>query len=207
MRMLTVAMIAVLTAGTLAAIDTEYVPAEQIKGEHWDFEFDFRLPQRIVMTGKDGSTTAYWFVLYTVTNPDKVAHDFAPEAVMYTDVGKVAYDGIYPDVVAEVKKRYKLKELKNSVQIMGPLKAGEDEAQDAIFVFPEVDPKMDNFRIFVTGLSGEFIVRLIPSTEEGKEPKEAVLRKTIQLELDFPGDDIDLNADKVYLVSQQWIWR
>jgi len=207
MRIVTLGLVAVVAAGALAAIETEYVPLDQIQGEHWDFAFDFRLPQRIVMADKDGTEHAYWYLLYTVTNPDRVAHDFVPQAVMFTDVGKVITDGLYPEVLAEVKKRYRLRSLRNSVEMMGPLKAGEDEAQDAIFIFREVDPKMDRFKVFVTGLSGEFTVRTIPATEEGKEPREIVLRKTMQLSFDFPGDDVDLGADKVYLSSQKWIWR
>jgi len=207
MRIVTLGLLAVLAAGALAAIETEYVPLDQIKGEHWDFKFDIRLPQRIVLTGKDGNEHAYWYLLYTVTNPDKVAHDFVPQALMFTGAGKVAHDGLYPNVLAAVKKQYRLRDLKNSVAMMGPLKAGEDEAQDGIFIFREADPKMDRFKVFVTGLSGEFTVRMIPAAEEGKAPKEIVLRKTMQLCFDFPGDDIDLSADKVYLSSQKWIWR
>ena len=91
--------------------------------------------------------------------------------------------------------------------MMGQLKAGEDEAQDGVFVFPEKDPEMDHFKVFVTGLSGEFIVKTVPAAKEGDAPKEVVLRKTMQLEFKFPGDDVQLNIDKIYLKSQKWIWR
>lgn len=207
MRIVTVMLVTVLAAVAAAGIDTEFVPADQIQGEHWDFQFEFRLPQRVVVADRDGNERAYWALLYTVTNPDKVAHGFVPQAVMFTDGGKVVHEGLYPGVVAELKKRYRLSELKNSVEMMGQLKAGEDEAQDGVFVFPEVDTKTDKFQIFVTGLSGEFVVKTIPAAEEGKEPKEVVLRKTMRLLFDFPGDEIDLAADKVYLVGQKWIWR
>lgn len=207
MRMAIVALVTLLAAGMVAAIDTEFVPYEQIKGEHWDFQFQFRLPQRVVMTGPDGEEAAYWALLYTVTNPDKVAHEFVPQAVMFTDVGKVVPDGLYPAVLEKLRERYNLRELANSVAMMGELKAGEDEARDGVFIFPEADPGMDRFKIFVTGLSGEFVVRVIPATSEGEEPREIALRKTMQLVFDFPGDEVDLDADKVYLVEQKWIWR
>ena len=207
MRVLTVALVAVMGAAALAAIETEYVPLDQIKGEAWDFQFEFRLPQRVTVVDKKGNEHAYWCLLYTVTNPDKVAHDFVPQAVLFTDSGKLAADGLYPAVVETVKRRYRLKELKNSVQMMGPLKAGQDEAQDGVFVFPEVDPRMDAFKVFVTGLSGQFTVRTIPAAKEGQEPKEIVLRKTMELDFSFPGDEIDLDEDKVYLAKQKWIWR
>lgn len=207
MRTLFVALLVVFAAGTVVAIDTEFVPFEQIKGEHWDFQFKFRLPKRVATTDAKGVEHAHWAILYTVTNPNKVAHDFLPDAVMFTDAGKTASDGLYLTVVEKLRKQFRLDVLKNSVQMMGQLKAGEDEAQDGVFVFPEIDPEMDHFKVFVTGLSGEFIVKTVPAAKEGDAPKEVVLRKTMQLEFKFPGDDVQLNVDKIYLKSQKWIWR
>jgi hypothetical protein len=65
---------------------------------------------------------------------------------------------------------------------------------------------MDRFTLFVTGLSGEFTIRAIPAGE-GEQPKQVVLRKTMELVFKFPGDDVELNRDKVHAVSQKWIWR
>ncbi len=207
MRILSVALIAGLACTVLAAIPTEKVPLENIKGAHWELTFKFRTPQRVVASDEKGQEKAYWCLLYTAINKDKVAHKFIPQAVLFTNTGKVIGDGIYPQVVEAVKDRYRLAKLHNSVEIMGELKAGEDEAQDGVLVFPEVDPQMDRFKIFVTGLSGEFVVRELPPKKEGEEPKEIVLRKTLQLNFDFPGDTIDLSADKVYLREQKWVWR
>jgi len=194
-----------LAAAAFAAIETEQVPLQDIKGGRWTFEFKFRMPQRIVMQAA-GGRQAYWVLPYTVVNTDAVAHEFVPSAVLFADTGKLSRDGIYPDVVAEVKKRYQLKALANSVEIAGELKAGEDEARDGVFVFPESELKMDQFTIFVTGLSGEFITRQIPG-KQGETPKEVVLRKTLALAFDFPGDTVDIPADKVHLTSEKWIWR
>ena len=207
MRILMAGVLALVAAGTVVAIDTEFVPYDSIQGEHWTFDVRARLPQRVTTVDAEGQEQAYWAIIYTVTNPDKVAHDFLPDAVMFTDAGRVAHDSLYPVVVADLKARYRLNELNNTVEMMGPLKAGEDEAKDAVFVFPEVDPQMDHFKVFITGLSGEFIVKTIPAASQDEEPKNIVLRKTLELVYKFPGDDINLNADKVYLVSQKWIWR
>ncbi|MBN2583088.1 MAG: hypothetical protein JXL80_08470, partial [Planctomycetes bacterium] len=71
----------------------------------------------------------------------------------------------------------------------------------------EVDPQMDGFKVFVTGLSGRFVVRTVPAAAEGGEAQEVVLRKTMELEFSVPGDDVKISEDKVYLLKQKWIWR
>jgi hypothetical protein len=207
MRIVVAGIFALLVAGTVVAIDTDFVPFSQIKGEHWDFQFDFKTPRRVVTVDKEGVEHAQWALVYTVTNPDKVAHDFQPSATMFTDTGRIAHDSLFPSVVEKLKADFRLDALADATQMMGALKAGQDEARDAVFVFPEVDPRMDGFTIFVTGLSGEFIIKTIPAAKEGDAPKSVVLRKTMQLDFKFPGDEVDLNADKVHLVGQKWIWR
>ena len=59
----------------------------------------------------------------------------------------------------------------------------------------------------MTGLSGKFVIREIPAAKEGEKPKEVVLRKTMRLDFSFPGDDVKISDDKVYLLKQKWIWR
>jgi hypothetical protein len=126
-------------------------------------------------------------------------------------------------VQAVVKQQYRLAELKNTVEMMGKedgeagegqelkirpsLKAGAEEAQDGILIFREVDVQMDAFKVFVTGLSGRFVVRTLPALVEGEEPEEVVLRKTMELNFSVPGDDVRISEDKVYLLKQKWIWR
>jgi hypothetical protein len=208
MRIATLAVIAAVAAVAAGArIETDFVPADQIQGEPWTFEFDFRLPQRIIVPDETGVDKAYWAIVYTVTNTGRTGREFVPQAIMFTDSGKAAYDGVYPDVVEQVRKKYRLSELKNSIQMMGELRAGEDEAQIGVFVFPEQDLKMDRFKVFVTGLSGEFIVRQMPPAAQGGEPRDIVLRKTLQLEFAFPGDEFEVQRDKVYLAGQKFIWR
>lgn len=207
MRIVFAGILALFVAGTVAAIDTDFVPFDEIKGQHWDFQFEFKTPRRVVTVDKDGAEHAFWALVYTVTNNDKVARDFQPAATLFTDTGRVAHDNLYPAVVEKVKADFRLDELADSVKMMGPLKAGQDEARDGVFVFPEVDPRMDEFKIFITGLSGEFIVKTIPAAKAGEAPKSIVLRKTLLLVFKFPGDEVDLSADKVHFAGQKWIWR
>lgn len=207
MRIVFAGILALFVAGTVVAIDTDFVPYDQIKGQHWDFQFEFKTPKRVVITETDGTERAFWTVVYTVTNPDKVARDFQPAAILFTDTGRVVLDNLYPAVVEKVKADYRLDELANTVQMTGPLKAGQDEARDGIFVFEEVDPRMDQFTLFIAGLSGEFVIKTIPAAKAGEEAMNVVLRKTMQLVFKFPGDDTNLNQDKVHFAGQKWIWR
>jgi hypothetical protein len=199
----------VLSAAVFAAIEIESVPADSIKGDpdHWTLDFAPRTPQRIELTKPDGTKEAYWYFLYVVTNNTGEARNFAPAAVCLTEHGKVAHDGIYLDVLAAVQKQYHLDNLKNSIGLLGSLKAGTDEAQQGIFIFPEVDPTMKKFQIFVVGLSSEFVLRDVPGPKPEDKPTVAVLRKTMELDLACPGLDPSRGLDKCYLSGQKWIWR
>lgn len=219
-------------AAALAAIQSEEVPLDSIKGEHWTLDFTFRTPQRVVMTNDDGTKTAYWYLLYVVTNNTGEAREFVPQATLFTDTGQLARDGLHPAVVAAARERYGLTSLKNSVEMMGSaeadgeaektdkaekaeptgmprpsLRAGEDQAEQGIFVFPEIDPKMKSFKVFITGLSAEFVVREIPAATAEAKPTEAVLRKTMELDFKCPGFDPVRDVVTVYLAGQKWIWR
>ncbi len=207
MRIVLAGILALIVAGSVVAIDTEYVPYDQIQGEHWDLKFEFKTPRRIVMAQPDGTQKAFWVLVYTVTNTDQEAHDYQPVALMLSDSGRVGKDGLYPDVVEKVKSEYRLRELADTSKIRGQLKAGEDEARDGVFVFPEVDLKMDQFTIFISGLSGEHILKTLRPAKEGEEAKIVALYKTMQLVFKFPGDEENRSADKVYFESQKWIWR
>ena len=73
----------------------------------------------------------------------------------------------------------------------------------------QFDRETDHFRIFVEGLSGEFIERPNPAaTAETPEDEKVIrLRKTLVLEYKFPGDIWWLNVDQPVFVSKTWTWR
>src|SRR5512133_2095451 len=120
MRKVILALAIVMAVGVvaMAEIETEKVPLASIQGEHWTLDLNFRTPQRIVITGKDGSKEAFWYVVYVVTNNTGQARDFIPQATMFTGNGKVIGDTIQPVVQQEVKTRYNLGTLKNSIEMM-----------------------------------------------------------------------------------------
>ncbi len=222
MKKIMLAVAAVLSLGLLVQateiIETERVPVEAKMGEEWTLDFQARTPQRIVMVDREGNRQAYWYMVYVVTNETGEARDFIPNAVMFTDTGKFIRDGIYPSVVEAVKRQYRLNELKSSVEMLGRpaeegqerlpnLKEGLEQAQQGIFVFPAVDERINSFKIFVTGLSGEFIVQEVPSVKEGEDPQMVVLRKTMELRYAVPGDETRNDTVTVQPQGKRWMWR
>lgn len=199
-------------------IETEYVGATEVSGESWQLDIQLRTPQRIVMTNSAGEREAFWYVVYIVTNRTGLAREFVPGATMFTDTGRFVRDGIYPAVVAEVKRQYRLAELKSSVEMLGAppaegeerqpnLKDGAEQAQQGIFVFPAGTERINSFRIFVTGLSGQFVVREIQSAKDGEASMPVVLRKTLELQYRVPGDETRSDGTEVHLVKKRWMWR
>jgi hypothetical protein len=91
----------------------------------------------------------------------------------------------------------------------GKVLPGEDNARTGVAIFAPLDRGTDYFRIFVEGLSGEYVERPNPAaTAETPEDEKVIrLRKTLVLEYKFPGDEWWLNADQPIFVSKTWTWR
>jgi hypothetical protein len=222
MKKILLAVVAVLSmgmgAGAMEVIETEYVNPLELVGENWTLDISLRPPQRIVMTNAAGEREAYWYVVYLVTNRTGRARQFMPGATVLTDTGKFIRDGSFPAVVEEVRKQYRLSELKSSVAMLGAppaegeerrpnLKDGEEEAKQGIFVFPAGTERINSFKLFITGLSGQFIIREIPSAREGQETVPVVMRKTMEIEYAVPGDETRLDRVTVHQLKRRWMWR
>jgi hypothetical protein len=147
---------------------------------------------------------------YSVTNNTDREQVFLPRFEMLTREGKVIEsDRNIPAVVfAKIKQREGKQFLEPFTSIGGTIRVGEDEAKDGVAIWEEPLPRMGDFTIFVSGLSGETITMKDASGAELKGPdgKPIILRKTLQLDYTLPGDE---RADDalVKLVGEQWVMR
>jgi hypothetical protein len=88
------------------------------------------------------------------------------------------------------------------------IRVGEDEAKDGVAIWEEPLPRMGDFTIFISGLSGETLTMKDAAGAELKGPdgKPIILRKTLQLDYTLPGDE---RADDALVkpVGEQWVMR
>jgi len=191
------------------AADPDQVNPIDIKGEKYTFDFRFDQIEPLVVTNAEGEKEVYWYLVYTITNPSEEEHNFVPVFTLYSDTASVRRAGPHPDVFDAVQKRRKIRFLENAVKMTGKVLPGEDSARTGIAIFAPLDRQTDHFKIFVEGLSGEYIERPNPAaTAETPEDEKVIrLRKCLVLEYKFPGDEWWLNVDQPDFVSKTWTWR
>jgi hypothetical protein len=175
----------------------------------WQLTFRHKAPHRIVVHVPGHSTpAAYWYMTYTVINSTGTDQYFVPSFDLVTQDGKVhRSDMALPrEVFDTIKKREGNPLLKQSIDIEGKLLQGEDQAKDGVAIWEEPSGDMHSFTIFVSDLSGEFVIM---KDDDGKPMKESdgspvIVRKTLELDFAVRGSNGD---DEVEAKPEKWVMR
>ena len=193
----------------------------------WELKFEHGTPHRIAVDVTDSNTPrAYWYMTYTVTNEGDKEQRFYPQIELLTADGKLhASDERTPKkVFDEIRLATHDKFLEPYTSISGPIRLGPAEARDGVAVWPETQPRMEHFSIFVTGLSGEAVIMKLvdgkltkvdqqqdmysPDKEDELLKKGlTILRKTLQLKYYIRGDEVYPGEDEVNKDGEEWIMR
>jgi len=178
----------------------------------WELDFKHSRPKRIVVDVPGTfAPQAYWYITYTVTNNTDQEQIFLPVFEMLTNDGQVIRsDRNIPRRVFEaIKSRERNEFLEPFTTIGGQLRIGEEQAKDGVAIWPEPNPRMGQFSIFVSGLSGETApVRdaqgNIVTNEDGRP---ILLRKTLRLNYHIRGDEVYPGEDEVNEREHEWVMR
>jgi len=236
-RMLTVTCLAVLLGGAAG-------PEPSPSPVAWELNFSPGMPTRIQVNLGSGTKT-FWYMLYTVTNNTGEDIDFHPEIVRVNEVeselpagqalsqpNKAARITVDPAIVGPHSKLFNaIKErhakthpfLVTPVHAIGRLKQGSDNALTSVAIFPTLDPRVSRFTIFVSGLSGERIVKDNPlydpdkpagggtkvngdSVDDANQP-HFVLRKTLAMPFTLSGDENTRRYAEPALGKMHWVMR
>lgn len=185
----------------------------------WELDFEHKAPSRIVVNVPGSyAPRAYWYLPFTVTNNSKEEQQFLPEIELVDEAGKVhrSDQNIPKEVFNAIKVREGKKFMQPLRDVSGRLLIGADQAKDSVAIWPEPMERMGTFTVFVNGLSGEAVWY-----KDGKEtplskadwvktkPEDAgqILRKTLALEFNVPGDEFYTGRDRVEEKSKSWVMR
>lgn len=172
----------------------------------WQLDFKHGSPKRIVV-----DTVPYWYLTYTVTNNSGDEQVWRPNFQMLTSEGKVIKSD--RDIPAEVFDRIKLAEgsrfLQPSWKVAGPIRQGAGQAKDGVAIWKEPNPRMGNFKIFVGGLSGEFVILTDDEGNQvlGPDKMPVIVRKTLELSYAVYGDEFYPGRNEVHETGQKWVMR
>lgn len=196
----------------------------------WEFEFKFLDAQRIeVQLPGSSAPEVYWYMVYTVTNNTSRTQRFFPTFQLVTeDLTIIETDkGITPLVFNAIRERHRIthKYLVHPTKAIGDLHVGDDNARESVAIWRQIDPLVNQFTIYVAGLSGETRFVRNPAYDPGKpetatvtgpdgrqreqrvNPKHFTLRKTLEIRYNLPGSAQSRRLAEPQRVSARWIMR
>ena len=237
----TVFLVCGLTAFVVAAtrVPVRAEPEPNPVPASWELTLQPASPTRIQVDGK-----MYWYVLYTVTNNTGQDVDFHPEIVRVNEIAseltadqaaakpeqapKVNVDPAIVGVPSRVFQAISQRHARTHPFLVTPVKAisrllqGKDNALTSVAVFPDLDPRVSKFTIYVGGLSGERIARPNPgynskkstgdaakksATGDDDNPKFFVQRTTLAMPYTLPGDSMTRRNAAPVLGRMTWVMR
>ena len=203
---LAVSLCAILIAIAAGPSLAEKYPEPSIYPTSWELDFKHSKPRRIVV-----GNTPYWYITYTVTNNTKDEQIFGPDFEMVTKDGKrIKSDhGIGNPVFQKIKAVEGNKFLEPATKIAGTIHIGEDQAKDGVAIWKEPEGRMGQFKIFVGGLSGEYVIL---KDDDGKpildkDNVPVIVRKTLELGYAVRGDEFYPGRDPVDETESKWVMR
>ncbi len=156
---------------------------------------------------KDVGTRSYYFLTYKVTNTTDQDLLFTPSFELGTDEGELARSGrdVPSAVTADIVSRLQNQFLQDQTNIVGILPQGEANAKEGVVIWPITDHHVNEVTVYAAGFSGE--VRAVEFTDAKGKPAKAILRKTLMLRYQTPGEIRDMGSRPLELSEKQWIMR
>ena len=193
------------------------VAPRSFSAQRWQLDFEFHDPRRITIQGVgDKTPKTYWYVLYRVTNNTGSDVQFFPSFKLVTDNLQVveAGDGVGMQVYERIGRRHEndFGFFAMPTKVSGLLLQGAENARFSAAVFQTFDPDSDGFTLYVGGLSG--VVERIPNPgfddsrdESDDNPRFFVLRQTLAVRYDLPGDLSSRMAANPIRRDRDWVMR
>ncbi len=174
----------------------------------WEFEFDAG-PLRLAYVDVPGvGSRPYFYLTYTVTNYWSADLLYAPDFYLKTDEGEILRSGenIPPVVTAEMLDRLGNPLISDQISILGNVLEGPENARSGVVIWPATDLDVDEIMVFAANLSGESTVYWTKDRESGQR-RRSVLRKTLMLRYETPGDLANRGGEPLELVDTVWVMR
>ena len=214
---LLVVLVIGLTLVAVWALPTSAAPQPSRVPQPGTWQLDFELhgnPKQIQITlPGDTQPRIFWYLLYTVTNNTSREVEFYPQFDLFTDNFLLyhAEDTARKPVFEAIRKLYRqsIPLLEPQEMVTGKILIGEDNARDSVAIFADFDPNANSAKIFVSGLSNETVTVANPVNQNSdtKKPEKILLRKTLMLQYQVPGDQYNPRNRAMLYRSRNWIMR
>lgn len=181
-------------------------------------------PLRVAMVEVPGQgMRSFFYMPYKVVNNTGQDLYFAPIFELTTDEGDMLRAGreVPTEVTRAILERLGNPFLVEPVKAIGNLQQGEPFAIESVAIWPAPNLSVDRVTVYAAGFSGEtrrvtkpFVdASATPEPDENGEvdplrnPNEVLLRKTLMLVHETPGELTRLGNQPVTRTAQRWILR
>lgn len=165
-------------------------------------------PLRIASVDVEGTgPRAYYFLTYKVTNTTDQDLLFTPQFELGTNEGEILRSGrgvpgaVTRDVLARLDSPY----IQDQTSVVGILTQGEANAKEGVVIWPVTNHHVNEVSIYGAGFSGE--TRAVEFTNAEGQADKAILRKTLLLRYQTPGELRDQGSRPLEMVEKLWIMR
>lgn len=224
----------------LTAVDPQFDWAKDIafRRDVYHLEFKFKPLRRILVDIPQESgkmqRKPIWYLLYSVTNAGKILHPvtepdgsfkveeiqgpihFAPEFLLYSPEFQKTYpDRVIPAALGPIRSREDAsREFLSTVEMVRDIAPGETVW--GVAMWEDLDPRIDRFSIFVTGLTNAYQWADKPGAFQPGSPigtGRVRTRKTLQLNFWWPGDERTRGEEQIRYgrpgeeVDYSWVYR
>lgn len=150
---------------------------------------------------------AFYYMTYKVVNTTDTDLLFTPAFDLGTSDGDLLRSGrdVPPAVTRDILARLASPFLQDQTSIVGVLLQGEANAKEGVVVWPIPDMNPSEVTIYGAGFSGE--AKAVEFKDEKGQPAKVLLRKTLMLRYQTPGEIRHMGAEPLPLIEQQWIMR
>ncbi len=179
----------------------------------WTLEMSFEHPQQIASISSGvREPKLFWYTIITLTNKTSRDVEFYPKCELMTDTFEIIPAGkaVWPAVVEQIKKRHQGRYpfLESIDEVGNKILQGSDNARDIIIVWPNFDPRANNIKLFMAGMSNETVVIEHPQDKDDSgEPVKVYLRKTLELSYDLPSNAVLRSPVKLTYQGKRWVMR
>jgi len=211
------ASVSVVAFGLTAVLPLGAAPEPALVPPPGAWQLDFELhgtPRQIsIKLPGDAKPRRFWYLLYSITNDTGRDIEFYPQFDLFTDTFKLYYAGVkvrrpvFKAIRELYAKTIPLLEPENMVS--GRILLGRDNARDSVAIFEDFDPNSNSLKIFVSGLSNETVTVAHPVrfNSDNQSQKKVLLRKTLMLQYQVPGDRFNLDQRVMLYRGREWIMR
>jgi hypothetical protein len=179
----------------------------------WTLDVQYEHPRMITISAPGtAQPKRFWYLIISLTNNTDQEVPFYPKAELMTDTFQVIPSGCIEQkqLFEEVRRRhrgsYPFLECLDFTDLM--IRKGKDNKRDFVLFWPDFDPKANEVKFFIGGLSSESAAVEHPTRKEDSgRPMRIYLQKTLQLNYTIGVDPGLRSRASLNFEGQDWMMR